>query len=92
MRTFEVDTAHGRLACVETEGRGTAVLFIHGNSSCKEIFARQLEGELGSRYRMIAFDLPGHGASSNAPEPARTYSIHGFANAAIELLSARSTQ
>ena len=88
MRKFEVDTSHGRLDCVETSGARTPVLFIHGNSSCKEIFARQLEGELGSRYRMIAFDLPGHGASANAPEPARTYSIHGFADAAIALLRA----
>ena len=59
MRKFEVDTSHGRLDCVETRGAGTTVLFIHGNSSCKEIFARQLGSELGSRYRMIAFDLPG---------------------------------
>lgn len=64
------------------------MLFVHGNSSAKEIFAKQLESERFARHRRIAFDLPGHGGSSDAPEPARTYSIHGFADAAIALLEA----
>lgn len=73
---------------MDSGGEGTAVLFIHGNSSCKEIFGRQFEGEAGRRYRFVAFDLPGHGASSDAPEPLRTYSIPGFADAAVALLDA----
>lgn len=83
-----VDTSHGRLAYVDEGGSGPALLFIHGNSSCKRIFTHQLESPLFARHRRIAFDLPGHGESSNAPEPERTYSIHGFADAAIELLAA----
>lgn len=88
-RTGFTETAHGRIAWVESGGEGPAVLFIHGNSSAKEIFARQFEGEIGRRYRLIAFDLPGHGASSDAPDPALTYSIHGYADAAIAFLEAR---
>ena len=88
MQTRMVDTPHGRLAFVASGGPGPAVLFVHGNSSCKKIFARQLESPLASRSRLIAFDLPGHGESSNAPEPSLTYSIHGFADAALALLSA----
>jgi len=84
----QIDTPHGRLAYVDAGGPGPAVLFVHGNSSCKEIFARQLESEVAARFRLIAFDLPGHGESANAPTPERTYSIHGFADAAIALLSA----
>lgn len=86
IKTGFSNTAHGRLAWVDSGGEGPVVLLIHGNSSCKEIFGRQLVSELGLNYRMIAFDLPGHGASSNAPEPKLTYSIHGFADAAIALL------
>lgn len=86
LRTGFTETAHGRISWADTGGGGPAVLFIHGNSSCKEIFGRQLVSELGLRYRMIAFDLPGHGASSDAPDPSRTYSIHGFADAAIALV------
>ncbi|WP_185681090.1 alpha/beta fold hydrolase [Parvibaculum sedimenti] len=83
------ETEHGRIAWVETESDGPAVLFIHGNSSAKEMFGRQFESEIGRRYRLIAFDLPGHGESSDAPDPGATYSIHGFANAAIAFLKAR---
>lgn len=42
------------------------VLLIHGNSSCKEVFRNQRDGDLGRRYRMIAVDLPCHGASEDA--------------------------
>jgi pimeloyl-ACP methyl ester carboxylesterase len=83
-----VQTAHGRLSYVDSGGARPVVLFIHGNSSGKSIFARQLESELSARYRLIAFDLPGHGESANAPEPERSYSIHGFADAAVALLTA----
>lgn len=88
LRTGFCETPHGRQAWADSGGEGPVVLFIHGNSSCKEMFGRQLISELGLGYRMIAFDLPGHGVSSNAPDPALTYSIHGFADAAMSLLDA----
>ncbi len=83
-----IASAHGALAYHDDRGAGPAVLFVHGNSSCKEIFARQLGDPRLARFRRIAFDLPGHGASEDAPEPERTYAIHGFADAAIALLDA----
>jgi pimeloyl-ACP methyl ester carboxylesterase len=83
-----VDTSHGALAYSDDGGPGPAVLFVHGNSSCKEIFARQLGDARLARFRRIAFDLPGHGASADAPDPERTYAIHGFADAALALLDA----
>lgn len=82
-----IDTAHGQLHSIDSGGAGPVVLFVHGNSSAKEVFAKQFESERFARHRRIAFDLPGHGESSDAPEPERTYSIHGFADAAIELLT-----
>ncbi len=88
MKKGKVDTAHGTLAYMESGGQGPAVLFIHGNSSCKEMFGRQFGTPMADRYRFIAFDLPGHGESSNAPVPQKTYSIHGFADAAMALLNA----
>lgn len=79
---------HGRIALTDTAGPGPAVLFIHGNSSCKEIFRGQLESLLASRMRCIAFDLPGHGQSDDAVDPARTYTFRGYAEAAIDVLHA----
>ncbi len=59
---------------------------IHGNSSCKEVFRNQLDGDIGATYRCIAMDLPGHGRSDDATDPERTYSMPGYADAAIELM------
>ncbi|HEX7777019.1 MAG TPA: alpha/beta hydrolase [Parvibaculum sp.] len=86
LKTGFTETAHGRISWADTGSDGPAVLLIHGNSACKEIFGRQLISELGLGYRMIALDLPGHGQSSDAPDPSRTYSIHGFADASMALL------
>jgi pimeloyl-ACP methyl ester carboxylesterase len=81
-----VNTSHGSLA-VEEVGLGSLpVLLIHGNSSCRDVFRHQLDGRLADLYRLIAFDLPGHGESSDSPDPARSYTRSGLADAAVELL------
>jgi pimeloyl-ACP methyl ester carboxylesterase len=83
-----VDTSHAQIAISETAGNGLPLVFLHGNSSCKEVFADLLAGELGDRHRMIAVDLPGHGASGDANHPERTYTMTGYADAMVELLGA----
>lgn len=40
------------------------------------------------QYRLIAIDLPGHGASGDAFDPNRTYSMVGYAEATIAVLEA----
>nr|WP_262913779.1 alpha/beta hydrolase [Rhizobium halophilum] len=59
---------------------------IHGNSSCRDVFRSQLSSDLGQSYRLISFDLPGHGQSSDAFEKSRTYPLPGLADATLELL------
>ena len=87
-KTFDISTSHGRIAVLDSGAPGAAVLLIHGNSACKEIFARQFDSQLTTRLRLIAIDLPGHGASSDAIDPERTYSIPGYADVAVEVLRA----
>jgi pimeloyl-ACP methyl ester carboxylesterase len=41
---------------------------------------------LAEGRRLIAFDMPGHGDSGDAPEPWRTYSRPGLAKVAMEVL------
>ncbi len=82
-----VKTSHADIAIAETSGKGLPVVFIHGNSACKEVFGGQLNSVLGDRYRLIAVDLPGHGASSNAFEPERSYTMPGYADAVVEVLA-----
>jgi pimeloyl-ACP methyl ester carboxylesterase len=81
-----VQTSHGSLVVEECGSVGTPVLLIHGNSSCRGVFRRQFRSPLSYSRRLVAFDLPGHGQSSNAPDPVRTYTLPGLADAAIELL------
>jgi pimeloyl-ACP methyl ester carboxylesterase len=81
-----VTTSHGALA-VEDVGQGSLPLvLIHGNSTCRDVFRHELTGRLAENHRLIAFDLPGHGQSSDAPDPARTYTRPGLADAVVELL------
>jgi pimeloyl-ACP methyl ester carboxylesterase len=81
-----LSTPHGSIV-VEEAGRGDLpVLLIHGNSLSREVFRRQLGGPLATRHRLIAFDLPGHGESGDAPNAARTYTRPGLADAAMDVL------
>jgi pimeloyl-ACP methyl ester carboxylesterase len=86
VQQHRIDTSHGTIA-VEERGEGEIpVLLIHGNSSCRGVFRRQLDSSLTQRHRFVAFDLPGHGESSDAPDPQRSYTLAGFADASMELL------
>lgn len=81
-----VDTSHGRIAYQISSGSGLAVLMIHGNSTCGDVFRNQLQGAIGDAYHCIAMDLPGHGRSGDAIDPDRTYNMGGYADAAAELM------
>jgi pimeloyl-ACP methyl ester carboxylesterase len=39
------------------------IFFIHGNSNSSRLWIRQMQDDVFSRFRLIAFDLPGHGQS-----------------------------
>lgn len=54
---------------------GPVILFLHGNSSCKEAFHQQFETLRNSGLRLLAFDLPGHGCSSDASAPETQYTV-----------------
>lgn len=85
--TRALRTSHG-IIWTEQAGHGELpVLLIHGNSSCLEVFRHQIDGPLARQTRLIAFDLPGHGRSSDAIDPARTYTLPGFADVSREVLS-----
>lgn len=85
---MNISTTHGMVA-VEDHGTGhSAVVFIHGNSACKEVFAAQMRSALRASHRLVAIDLPGHGESEDARDPLRTYTIPGYADVVREVLRA----
>lgn len=83
--TKTIETSEGRICYMESQGTKDCIVFIHGNSTSKEVFSKQFK-ELGQKYNLIAFDLPGHGASQNAHNPKTVYSFPGYAKIMIEAL------
>jgi pimeloyl-ACP methyl ester carboxylesterase len=77
MQTLQIDGQP--VAYTSSSGTGPAVLLIHGNSSSGRSFQRQLDSELGSRYRLVAIDLPGFGASRPVIDPERVLGLQGWA-------------
>ena len=84
-----IETEHGLIAIADSgadpEHSGPPILFIHGNSACKEAFLYQFRHFKGKR-RMITFDLPGHGVSSNG-DPEKTYNVPAYAEVAKRVLT-----
>ncbi len=85
-QTHFVDTDQGRISVRDTRAEAPAIVFIHGNSSSKEVFARQFDDSVLGAYRLVAFDLPGHGASDDARNPESAYSFGGYAEVAGQVL------
>jgi pimeloyl-ACP methyl ester carboxylesterase len=55
------------------------IFFLHGNSGSSRMWQKQLSSDLLKDYRMIAFDIPGHGKSSASKNPEEDYSPIGTA-------------
>jgi len=94
-----IDLGHQKLAYRDSFDRCTggdesrpAIVLIHGNSCSSYSYRNQLEGELGQKYRLLAFDLPGHG-ESDSMSVFEDYSMAGYArvlNAALRQLVSRN--
>ena len=71
-----------------------AILFLHGFSQAAQSWRHQFESDLAPRYRLLAMDLRGHGASEK-PDDASHYTSSKLwaddVNAVIQTLGARST-
>lgn len=89
MPGFTLDTPHGLIGVNDTglKNDAPALLLLHGNSSSSKIFRHMLDSPtLTNQYRVIAFDYPSHGASSNALNLERDYTQRGYAELAVHIL------
>ncbi|MCA9645169.1 MAG: alpha/beta hydrolase [Polyangiaceae bacterium] len=75
-----------KLAYWDTGNDAPAIVFVHSNSCSKECWERQFAEVLpdGSpnplrQYRLLAFDMPGHGDTRRIDGQANTYSIQLYA-------------
>lgn len=81
-----VTTRYGKISALDSQTKGPAAVFIHGNSACKEVFLKQFNDSLAGRFRLISIDLPGHGQSDDAIDPKKTYSVTGYSDVVMAVL------
>jgi pimeloyl-ACP methyl ester carboxylesterase len=74
-----IPTSHAEIALRDNGVDGPVVLLIHGNSASSEIFRHQFAASFARSYRLLALDLPGHGASTDAADPQNSYTVPGYA-------------
>jgi len=87
MKKLIVDIGDTRIAFHESEGEGQVVLLIHGNSLSAKSFSKQIDGPLGKKFHLITVDLPGHGDSLPAIDPRNNYSLPGYAEIILALIT-----
>jgi pimeloyl-ACP methyl ester carboxylesterase len=82
------DSSFANISYIYVPNPGPVVTFIHGNSACKEIFQKQFSA-LSLNYHLLAWDLPGHGQSSNSKKenPSDCYTMINYAKCLKELFT-----
>lgn len=88
LRTQVIRVGEIDISVLVAVGNGRPVVFLHGNSSTKQVWTSQLELVAGCGRPVLAPDFPGHGESANASTPAKTYSFPGYAAVVSRLLDA----
>lgn len=83
-----LELGFGRVACDHSPGSRGDVVLVHGNSSRREVFGAQRAALRAGGWGVVTLDLPGHGGSDDARDPAATYCFPGYARAIAELLGA----
>lgn len=79
MQTHNVEGGGGLKLHVREWGKpnSQAILFIHGWSQNHLCWAKQFEGPLADKFRLVAMDIRGHG-QSEAPLDAESYTTGGL--------------
>jgi pimeloyl-ACP methyl ester carboxylesterase len=76
------------LAFRGSAGTDRTVVLVHGNSASSAVWQGLLDGPFGRRFRCLAIDLPGHGASPRGTD----YSVPGHASAVAAFMSSAQAE
>ena len=83
---YKIETNTGRIAVMDRRGGAVPIVLVHGSGFSKEVFEAQFNDPALADFRLIAFDLPGHGQSDDATDPAATYTVQGFADVVASVI------
>ncbi|OFZ70837.1 MAG: hypothetical protein A2451_14925 [Bdellovibrionales bacterium RIFOXYC2_FULL_39_8] len=89
MRTKYAQCEFGAMAYWDNklDNDAPALLFLHGISSSKSVYQKQMESSLlANRFRLVACDLPGHGESDWAESDKNAYTMLFYTKASLEFL------
>ncbi|WP_189423718.1 alpha/beta fold hydrolase [Devosia pacifica] len=82
------DTRVGRIAVHDTLVDRPPLLMLHGLGSDGLVFQRQFASPLADHFRLIAFDLPGHGQSDDCEDVDQAYTLPALAELTAAVLEA----
>ena len=71
----------------DNNGIGSAIVFIHGNSSSGRTFHPQFESTLGAHHRLVALDLPGFGSSQPVVDSDAAMGLQGWASIVQQVIA-----
>jgi len=74
------------IAVRQSRGTGRAILLVHGEGESMAAFAPLFTSELAESHHLVAFDLPGHGASGEPYDAESACTAEGYADLALEVL------
>jgi pimeloyl-ACP methyl ester carboxylesterase len=79
----KIECGKYKIHSVATGNPDKAIIFVHGNSQTHESWNQQLsDSELKNKYKLITFDLPGHGQSDwFDADDVSLYSLKGMTKA-----------
>lgn len=89
MPSFLLRTSNGLISIYDSSPKNDnpTLLLLHGNASSSKQFRHIIDSPtINKGWRIVTFDLPGHGCSSNAPDVKTTYCHRGYADLAIRVL------
>ncbi|MDQ6478979.1 alpha/beta hydrolase [Dyadobacter sp. LHD-138] len=72
---------------VEKPGDLPTIVMIHGRCLSTRMWERQFNSNQLKRHHLIAIDLPGHGLSDHSQNPLVDYSLFGYRDLLLEILS-----
>ena len=84
--TSILSTSRADIAIRQSGGRGSAILFIHGEGESMETFATLFTSSAANGHRLIAIDLPERGQSGGDNDLAAASTVYDQADLALEVL------